>query len=178
MIQPGSLLWQYLSITQRQLALDGQLLLADRKNHPNEELSDYSYLVFPFAKLYEGFLKQLFRDLEVISEREYESPHFRLGKVLSPNLIRRLGAKSAYGTVTKRYGAQLSDMLWNTWKQGRNLVFHYFPHNVRRLSLEEATNIIHMIVDSMSEAVNITRPRKKKSKVVLATSAKSGVSYI
>lgn len=161
MMQPSSLLWQYLSITQRQLALDGQLLLADRKNHPNEELSDYSYLVFPFAKLYEGFLKQLFRDLEIISEREYESTHFRLGKVLSPNLIRRLGIKSAYGAVTKRYGPHLSEVLWNTWKQGRNLVFHYFPHNVRRLSLEEATNIIHMIVDTMNEAVDITRPRKK-----------------
>lgn len=161
MIQENSPLWHYLSPTQRLLALDGQLLLEDRKLHPNEQLSDYSYIVFPFAKLYEGFLKQLFRDLQIISQRDYESTHFRLGKVLSPNLIRRLGAKSAYSALTKQYGVHVSDVLWNTWKQGRNLVFHYFPHNVRRLSFLEATNIVEMIIGSMAEAVEVTKPVKR-----------------
>lgn len=160
MILPGSLLWQYLSETQKQLATDGQLLLEDRDRHPNEHLSDYSYLVFPFAKLYEGFLKQLFLDLSVISRREYESKHFRVGKVLSPNLVRRLGERSAYGHVEKRYGKALADSLWNTWKQGRNLVFHYFPHNVSRLSLLAAKALIEMITITMTESVDLTRPRK------------------
>lgn len=160
MILPGSLLWQYLSETQKQLATDGQLLLEDRDRHPNEHLSDYSYLVFPFAKLYEGFLKQLFLDLSVISRREYESKHFRVGKVLSPNLVRRLGERSAYGHVEKRYGKALADSLWNTWKQGRNLVFHYFPHNVSRLSLLAAKALIEMITLTMTESVDLTRPRK------------------
>jgi len=169
MIQPGSLLWQYLSATQQKLASDGRLLVEDRHHHPNEELSDYSYLVFPFAKLYEGFLKQLFRDLTIITEREYESTHFRLGKVLSPNLVRRLGGRSAYGSISRRYGQELADMLWNTWKQGRNLVFHYFPHNVRRLTLEEALQLIEMIVRSMTDAVSRMRPRKQTEKVLIAT---------
>jgi len=169
MIQPGSLLWQYLSATQQKLASDGRLLVEDRHHHPNEELSDYSYLVFPFAKLYEGFLKQLFRDLTIITEREYESTHFRLGKVLSPNLVRRLGGRSAYGSISRRYGQGLADMLWNTWKQGRNLVFHYFPHNVRRLTLEEALQLIEMIVRSMTDAVSRMRPRKQTEKVLIAT---------
>lgn len=160
MILPGTLLWNYLSETQRQLATDGQLLLDDRDRHPNEHLSDYSYLVFPFAKLYEGFLKQLFLDLSVISQREYESKHFRVGKVLSPNLVRRLGERSAYGHVAKRYGKELADTLWNTWKQGRNLVFHYFPHNVSRLSLSAAKSLIEMIMLTMTQSVDLTRPRK------------------
>lgn len=154
------MLWQYLSVTQKQLATDGQLLLEDRERHPNEYLSDYSYLVFPFAKLYEGFLKQLFLDLSVITEREYQSKHFRVGKVLSPNLVRRLGEKSAYGHISKRYGKILADTLWNTWKSGRNLVFHYFPHNVSRLSHSEAKDLIDMIIITMTDAVDLTRPRK------------------
>lgn len=171
MIKPDSLLWQYLSETQRQLVADGVALIEDRKRHPNEALSDYSYLVFPFAKLYEGFLKRLFRDLGIIHERDYESTHFRLGKVLSPNLVRRLRGRSAYGAVTMRFGETLATRLWNTWKQGRNLVFHYFPHNVSRLSFLEAQNIIRMIVETMSEAVRVTKPVKRESarRVVVAS---------
>jgi len=161
MIQPDSLLWQYLSSTQQQLAIDGQLLVEDLQHHHVEELSDYSYLVFPFAKLYEGFLKQIFRDLDVITEREYLSAHFRVGKVLSPNLVRRLGSRSAYGHITKQFGQSLADLLWNTWKQGRNLVFHYFPHNIRRLRYSEACELIDVIIATMTEAVEVTKPRNR-----------------
>lgn len=161
MIHPNTLLWKYLSPMQQQLAADGQLLVDDWKSHHVQELSDYSYLVFPYAKLYEGFLKQLFRDLDIITERDYQSAHFRVGKVLSPNLARLLRQRSAYGQLTKRYGAGLADRLWNTWKEGRNLVFHYFPHNIRRLSFEEANEIIAMIEASMADAVNVARPQKK-----------------
>lgn len=159
MIQEGSLLWQYLSPEQRRLALDGHLLVEDRQLHPNQLLSDYSYLVFPFAKLYEGFLKQLFRDLGIISDREYRSDHFRIGKALSPNLIRRLGARSAYGQLETRFGKDLATRLWHTWKEARNLVFHYFPHNIRALTLNEAKGLIALLAESMDEAVARTRVR-------------------
>lgn len=156
MIEQGSPLWNYLSRQQQQLAADGVLLYRDRGLHPNESLSDYSYLVFPFSKLYEGFLKQLFRDLEIIGDREYNGDHFRVGKVLSPNLVRLLRGKSAYGLVTKRFGQELADELWIAWKQGRNMVFHYFPHNLRRLSFVDATVIIELIVHAMNHAVSVT----------------------
>lgn len=160
MLQSGSVLWQYLSSEQRQLAADGQMLIEDRTLHPTQHLSDYSYLVFPYAKLYEGFLKQLFRDIGVISERDYRSDHFRVGKVLSPNLVRRLGTRSAYAWLTKRYDPSLADLLWTTWKQGRNLVFHYFPHNIRRLTFDEARQLASQIIQAMEEAVRVTRVRR------------------
>lgn len=150
-----------MSPEQRQLAADGQLLIEDRSAHPNEQLSDYSYLVFPFSKLYEGFLKQAFRDLHIINEQDYRSDHFRLGKVLSPNLTRRLGKRSAYDMIDKQYGRALADQLWLTWKQGRNLVFHYFPHNFRRLSLTEATILVDMIIRTMEELVIVTHVVEK-----------------
>lgn len=154
---PDSALWQYLSASQQQLAADGQLLIEDRKKHPSEHLSDYSYLVFPYAKLYEGFLKQLFLDIGAIGEREYASDHFRIGKALSPNLARLLGQKSAYAYISRRHSDGLALRLWNTWKKGRNLVFHYFPHNVRRLSLHEAVTTTQGIVDTMNEAITETK---------------------
>ena len=158
MLEHNSVLWQYFSSEQRKLSEDGQLLIDDRKLHPNEQLSDYSYLVFPFAKLYEGFLKQLFRDLHVIDERDYTSDHFRIGKALSPNLAGRLGRRSAWGQIQERFGSELANRLWDTWREGRNLVFHYFPHNYRALTLEQATRLVGSILDTMEAAVAETKP--------------------
>lgn len=159
MIESGSALWNYLSEAQRELYRDGMLLIDDRSSHPNEHLSDYSYLVFPFAKLYEGFLKQLFVDLAIISPRDFKSTHFRLGKVLSPNLVRRLGKRSAYSEIRKRFGENLANTLWSTWREGRNLTFHYFPQNIRRLGLSEAIDVVRVIVATMNEAVARTHPQ-------------------
>jgi len=156
MIQPGSQLWNYLSPTQRILADDGKFLVADSAKHINEDPTDYSYIVFPYAKMYEGFLKQLFLDICIIGEREYLSDHFRIGKVLSPNLIRRLGRRSAFKQLEERFGKDLATRLWHTWKEGRNLVFHYYPHNYRSLTRDRAIAIIHNIIGAMDQAVRDT----------------------
>jgi hypothetical protein len=156
MIQEGSSLWQYLSPTQRILAGDGAFLLADSATHKNEEPTDYSYLVFPFAKLYEGFLKQLLLDLGIIDESAYTSDRYRIGKAMSPHIVRRLGPRSAYGQLAKRFGDPLASQLWQAWKNGRNLVFHYFPHNYRALSYEGAKEIIALLVSAMDAAVEQT----------------------
>lgn len=158
-------LWQYLSPEQKKLASDGQLLIEDCDLHPNEKLSDYSYLVFPFAKLYEGFLKQLFLDLGIINDRDYHSDHFRIGKVLSPNLVKRLGSRSAYGLVRQRYGENLANEFWRTWKEARNLVFHYFPHNYRALNHDEALRLVMMIEKLMNKAVAETEVRSMNHEV-------------
>lgn len=161
MIKEGSLLWQYLSPELRALGGDGTFLIQDSSRHTDEEPTDFSYLVFPFAKLYEGFLKDLFLDLEIISEREYGSNHYRIGKALSPNLLRRLGARSAYGQLSKRFGDGLATMLWHAWKEGRNLVFHYYPHNLRALTRTEAIALARMIVTAMEEAIRSCQPKRK-----------------
>jgi len=157
MIEKNSLLWNFFSTQEKMLFEDGMFLFDDSKRHQSEEPTDYSYLVFPFAKLYEGFLKDLFLKLGIILERDYRSDHFRIGKVLSPNLVRRLGQRSAYGQLENRYGHDLPDLLWRAWKQGRNLVFHYFPHNYRVLTRDEAEQAIHMLVEAMEEAVEKTK---------------------
>ena len=159
MIEEASRLWQYLAPDMRALVRDGEFLIEDSVRHHDAPPTDFSYLVFPFAKLYEGFLKKLFLDTEIISDRDYHSDHFRIGKVLSPNLARRLGARSAYRQISDRYGDQLAARLWHTWKEGRNLVFHYFPHNYRSLTRPAAVELVKQLVGTMSESVLILAPK-------------------
>jgi hypothetical protein len=159
MIEETSILWQYLSPDMQALVRDGEFLIEDSIRHRDAPPTDFSYLVFPFAKLYEGFLKKLFLDIKIITEREYHSDHFRIGKVLSPNMARRLGERSAYKQISDRYGAELAARLWYTWKEGRNLVFHYFPHNYRSLTRAQALELVNQLVGSMREAVLILAPK-------------------
>ena len=60
---------------------------------------NFSFVVFPFAKAYEGFLKKAFLGVGFISRLDYISDHFRLGKVLSPNLVEKLGERSVYKKI-------------------------------------------------------------------------------
>ena len=155
MIEETSHLWQYLSPDMRDLARDGEFLVEDSIRHHDAAPTDFSYIIFPFAKLYEGFLKKLFWDANIIPESDYHSDHFRIGKVLSPNLARQLGNQSAYAQISQRYGVELAARLWHTWKEGRNLVFHYFPHNYRSLTHIQAVELVNQLVGTMREAVEI-----------------------
>ena len=143
--------WQYLSQNQKDLILEGQYLMNDIIKDNAYQFKDYSFLVFPFAKAYEGFLKQLFKDIRFISHLDYISDHLRLGKLLSPNLINRLGERSLYQKIKEREGDDLAEKIWLTWKMGRNRIFHYFPHNIKAISFQEAETIIANILDTMEE---------------------------
>lgn len=160
-IDKTSFFWNYLSAGQKGLIEEGLYLLEDINKHPDARITDYSYLVFPFAKAYEGFLKKLFLDLKFIPQQVYESDHFRIGKALNPHLEKILRHESVYDKVTAHCDSRdLADELWNVWKKGRNLVFHYFPHNFRALSLDEAEKIISGILNIMQKAVSECRIEK------------------
>ncbi len=144
--------WEYLSQPQKDLILEGQYLMNDIIKDNAYHFKDYSFLVFPFAKAYEGFLKQLFRDIKFISHLDYISDHLRLGKLMSPNLIGRLGDKSLYLKMKEAVDADFAEGVWQTWKLGRNQIFHYFPHNLKAITFEEAEQIINRITQTMEDA--------------------------
>jgi len=144
--------WFYLSQNQKDLINEGLYLMNDViKNHVYH-FKDYSFLVFPFAKAYEGFLKQLFLDVKFISHLDYISDHLRLGKLLSPNLVNKLKERSLYKKIKDKAGQDLADKIWNAWKIGRNQVFHYYPHNLKALTFSQAENIIDNILSVMEES--------------------------
>lgn len=153
LIQKNSLLWEYLSENQQGLILDGEHLLTDARLTKNlTSVSDYSYVVFPFAKAYEGFLKKLFLDLDVIKEDDYYGDDIRIGRILNPNYK---GRNSVYNKLcnNKRAGKDLVFRLWEIWRKGRNYVFHYYPHNFRKLNYEEAAGIIEEMVSVMDDSI-------------------------
>lgn len=148
-----SALWNYLLPEQREIVEDCQKLIEDAHRHP-KELSDYAYVVFPLAKVYEGFLKKFLLDSGLIDERQYGSDHFRIGKVLNPNLPGHMRLEGLYDKICAQVGNRdLADRFWQTWKRGRNVLFHYFPSNLQRISLSEAQIIAAEIVATMESAL-------------------------
>lgn len=145
--------WKYLKEDIREL-LNESVLLMQKAEFKNEKFHDYSFVVFPAAKAYEGFLKQLFLDLGFIKEDDFYSKHFRVGKALNPNLDKYLRkSESVYDKVVNFcQGRELADSLWDTWKKGRNLLFHWFPNEVNAITFEEAKTNVEMIINSIDIA--------------------------
>ena len=149
------LLSPYISEGQRDLLHVGFHLLEHVVGQDEKLFADYSFVVFPFAKAYEGFLKQAFLDAGFITQKDFVSNYFRVGKAMSPNLVRKLGNRSVYKQICDRVNCELSEHIWQTWKAARNEVFHYFPHNIRSLTLAEAKERVALITDSMKDITQI-----------------------
>jgi len=154
--------WLYLSQNQKDLLKEGQYLMNDIIKDQAYQFKDYSFLVFPFAKAYEGFLKQIFRDVKFISHLDYISDHLRLGKLMSPNLIGRLGERSLYKKLKDRGGEDLAERVWTIWKNGRNQIFHYFPHNIKAINFQEAEKIITEILETIEKTYERLNPSSSK----------------
>ncbi len=118
-----------------------------------KEFHDYSFVVFPAAKAYEGFLKKLFLDLKFITPDDYYGKHFRIGKALNPSLPKEIRREGIYDKIEKYCGGKgLADKLWETWRESRNLTFHWFPNEKNAISLDEARERIAMIISAIDQA--------------------------
>lgn len=157
--------WDYLSQNQKDLILEGQYLMNDIIKDHAYHFKDYSFLVFPFAKTYEGFLKQLFLDIGFITRLDYISDHLRLGKLMSPNLTMRLGERSLYLKIKQAADEKLAEEVWNAWKVGRNQIFHYFPHNIKSITFEEAEKIVNQLIQVMENVYERLRLVKTMGKL-------------
>lgn len=138
---------KYLPPSQGALVLDVQILL--NKLQKFDHISDYSFLVSPISKAYEGFLKDFFLDIKVIDEFSYKSDRFRVGKTLNPSL--RYKRFSIYQKLINldESGEELAEILWNAWKYGRNEIFHYFPNALKNLDRNEAEERIHLVLSAI-----------------------------
>lgn len=145
--------WNYIHEDLKELVREATVLLS-RVESWNEKFHDYSFIVFPAAKAYEGFLKTLFHDLGFISDEEFYGKRFRVGKALNPALEKYLREReSVYDKLVDFcQGRQLPDNLWNTWKKARNLIFHWFPNEKNVIDFEEAQQIVVLILDTMDLA--------------------------
>lgn len=171
MLRDDSPLIGYLPETQMDLLNQGFYLIEYVNRDREHKFSDYSFVVFPFAKAFEGFLKKVFLDAGYISRKDYLSKHYRIGKVMSPNLRHRLGPESVYKKICDHVGCEISDKIWKTWTRGRNQVFHYFPDNLRSFTIQEAEELVDGIIETMETVVmeiQIQDVRKKLSKLSIS----------
>ncbi len=148
--------WDYIHEDLREL-LKQSILIIDifSDGHYNgDNFHDFSFVVFPAAKAYEGFLKTLFKDLNFITEADFYSKRFRIGKALNPALEHDIReSESVYDKLTDySKGRDLSNTLWETWKNGRNILFHWFPNETNAISYEKAKKTVNDILDAMDFA--------------------------
>lgn len=141
---------KYLSQHQDELLTDTETVL--KRLQIQDHISDYSFLVSSIAKAYEGFLKDFFLKIGIISEIEYESERFRVGKTLNPSLrYKRFSVYQKLANYHER-GEELAEILWDAWKFGRNEIFHYFPSNYKSLNKSEAEERIDLLLRAMIQA--------------------------
>lgn len=141
---------KHLSSHQQELLKDTQTIFKRLELH--DGISDYSFLVSPVAKLYEGFLKDFFLKIGIISEIEYESDRFRVGKTLNPSLrYKRFSVFQKLADFHEK-GEELAETLWDAWKFGRNEIFHYFPGNYKNLTKQEAEDRITLLLKAVIQA--------------------------
>lgn len=145
--------WEYLEEDLQELLREAESLVNAVESW-EVKFHDYSFVVFPAAKAYEGFLKKLFLDLGLISERDYYGKRFRIGKALNPELERHLRQKEGvYDKLTDFCGEKtLADKLWETWKLSRNRLFHWFPDEKNAVTFEEAKTRVNMVIDAIERA--------------------------
>lgn len=137
----------YLSPPQDKLVSDVELILNILT--PQDPINDYSFIVSPISKAYEGYLKDLFLKIDIISEEDYESDRFRVGKTLNPSLrYKRFSVFQKLADYHEK-GEELAEILWDAWKYGRNEIFHYFPNNIKNLTREEAEERISLVLNAI-----------------------------
>lgn len=138
---------RYLSPSQDSLINDVEIVL---KSLEHNHINDYSFLVSPVSKAYEGYLKDFFLKTNIIDRYSYESDRFRVGKTLNPSLrYKRFSIYQKLANLSEE-GEALAEKLWNAWKYGRNEIFHYFPNNIKNLSRGEAEERITMLLSAIT----------------------------
>lgn len=145
--------WGYIEDDLKELFKES-FMLVEMAEGSKDKFHDYAFVVFPAAKAYEGFLKKVFLEMGFISEEDYFGKRFRIGKALNPSLEPQFRFESIYDKlVTHCGGKALANELWETWRQSRNLVFHWFPKERNAISLAEARERIEMILSAMDATV-------------------------
>jgi hypothetical protein len=145
--------WSYLEEDLQELIITA-IRLIEEVSDWEDGFHDYAFIVFPAAKAYEGFLKKLFLDLNLIEKSDYYGKQFRVGKSLNPSLPKRLqDADYVYDDlVAFCKGDDLAKRLWKTWRNCRNQLFHWFPDEKKAISFEEAKKKVEMVVESIDAA--------------------------
>lgn len=153
-----SKLFSFLGHSMQDLVVESVELLELFERKKQKKFHDYSFILFPVMKAYEGFLKKYLLEERLITKDAVESRHFRIGRSLSPDLPDFLkDEKWVYDDLDemcKRMGkGDLAERVWEAWTENRNKLFHFFPEHVNFVSLEETRDRLDEVLRVMEELV-------------------------
>lgn len=154
--------WFHFLTDDQQKLVDLTIYLYEREGISTQPLSDYSFVIFPMAKAYEGFLKQYLYDSNLITAETFRSHRFRIGRAINPDVhMTQRDDDWLYDDLERMCSKELAQLLWQTWLTCRNRVFHFFPTEQTFLSLEMAGEDITLITQAIEQAHQCLLAEKK-----------------
>jgi len=143
-----------LPFIQKEL-LSQSFYFLENANFASDTFYDYSFIVMPAAKAYEGFLKDLFYKNGLISKERYMGNRFRVGKALNPELANQHpdGFERLYDDICRIYTPEIAETLWEGWKQSRNQIFQYFMEEQQTINLNEAKKRLGLICHAIESVM-------------------------
>jgi hypothetical protein len=127
----------------------------DTQNKNVPSLSDYSFIVFPFAKAYEGILKKILVEANLIKEADLlEDPTLPIGNYFNP-----VGNNAIFNSLKDRTRDKaIPFVIYSTYQECRNQIMHYDSYRDNRIkSIEEARFYIYRIDDAIEKAYKTFR---------------------
>lgn len=139
---------------RHKMLVETAVMLYEREVNLKSNLDDYSFIVFPMSKAYEGFLKRSFFDLGIIDKSTFEGKRFRIGKALNPDMYESQRDKYwLFDDIEQMCGKELARELWNAWLECRNRIFHFYVKNDNVISLETAGEKLFQLSNAMQSLV-------------------------
>jgi hypothetical protein len=114
------------------------------------EAIDYTFVIFPMAKAFEGFLKEYLWKEQLITESTYRSRRFRLGRALNPDVFPDQRDRDwLFDDLSRQCGEAVARQVWQAWLDCRNHAFHWYPDSSQQMTLAQA----HHCLEELGEAI-------------------------
>ncbi|HSW89464.1 MAG TPA: hypothetical protein VLH19_01170 [Patescibacteria group bacterium] len=156
----GTNWYKFLEENGKVLARESFVLL-EREERLGSNLPDYSFIVFPIGKTYEGFIKLYLQRMGILNRPDYVDTRFRIGRALNPDVGERQKDEWwLFDDLERSCGTPVARQLWNAWIECRNHVFHYYIGQATLLNLDEARKKIDQVCSAMEVALQCMNQNK------------------
>lgn len=140
----------YKNLSTVEFLESGMIKQRDQVFRLTTEFNDYSFVVFPFAKAFEGVLKKILVEAGFLKEGELlEDPSLSINKYFNP-----VGNQKILESVKdKTRDKAIPYVIYSTYQECRNQIIHYDSYRDNRVkSLDEARFYLERIEDAIEKA--------------------------
>lgn len=119
-----------------------RLSIMFQKYQKTSFIYDYSFLVMPFAKAFEGYMKQLLLTLKLVTHQQLRKDEPKIGTILQDKELFKL-------LRHRNRDKGVPSLLYAQWNLCRNILFHYDFTSPSLLGKEEALKKIEDICEAI-----------------------------